>query len=156
MKKILSLTSCILFFFVLVSDNSIAQDKSSKSAKDYIADLSSTDEATVLIAEQWIADNKEKSALPQLHELLRGDKRVSVRLFAAIALGEIADESSTETLNNALLNDPSSDVRYTVLLAIARVGSKSSYDVVQKAKESEQDPFIKDLLIKMEDKLKEK
>jgi len=143
-----------MFMFAMVSDGSMAQDKAKKTAKEYIADLSSSDEATVVSAEEWIADNKEKSALPKLQELLRSDNRVSVRLFAAIALGEIADESSAEILNNALLNDPNADVRYTVLLAIARVGSKSSFDVVQKAKESEQDPFIKDLLNKMEDKLK--
>jgi HEAT repeat protein len=47
-----------------------------------------------------------------------------VRLYAAIALGEIADESAAESLNNALLNDPSADVRYTALLGIARIGSK--------------------------------
>ena len=154
MKKIMLITVCVMFMFAMVSDGSMAQDKAKKTAKEYIADLSSSDEATVVSAEEWIADNKEKSALPKLQELLRSDNRVSVRLFAAIALGEIADESSAEILNNALLNDPNADVRYTVLLAIARVGSKSSFDVVQKAKESEQDPFIKDLLNKMEDKLK--
>lgn len=144
-----------MFMFVLVSDGSMAQDKA-KSSKEYIADLSSSDESTVVTAEEWIADNKEKSALPKLQELLRSDNRVKVRLYAAIALGEIADEAAAESLNNALLNDPSADVRYSALLGIARIGSKSSYDAVQKARESEQDPFIKDLIKKMEDKFKGK
>lgn len=144
-----------MFIFAMVSDGSMAQGKA-KSAKEYIADLSSGDEATVVAAEEWIADNKEKSALPKLQELLRSDNRVKVRLYAAIALGEIADEKSAESLNDALLNDPSSDVRYSALLGIARIGSKSSYDAVQKARESEQDPFIKDLIKKMEDKFKGK
>jgi len=47
-------------------------------------------------------------------------------------------------------------VRYSALLGIARIGSKNSYDAIQKARESEQDPFIKDLIQKMEDKLKGK
>jgi len=145
-----------MFMFAMVSDGSMAQDKAKKTAKEYIADLSSSDEATVVSAEEWIADNKEKEALAKLQELLRGDKRVKVRLYAAIALGEIADEAAAESLNNALLNDPSADVRYSALLGIARIGSKSSYDAVQKARESEQDPFIKDLIKKMEDKFKGK
>jgi len=155
MKKIMLITVCMMFIFAMVSDGSMAQGKA-KSAKEYIADLSSGDEATVVAAEEWIADNKEKSALPKLQELLRSDNRVKVRLYAAIALGEIADEKSAESLNDALLNDPSSDVRYSALLGIARIGSKSSYDAVQKARESEQDPFIKDLIKKMEDKFKGK
>lgn len=145
----------MMFMFFLVSDGSMAQDKA-KGTKEYIADLSNSDESTVVTAEEWIADNKEKSALPKLQELLRSDNRVKVRLYAAIALGEIADEKAAESLNNALLNDPSADVRYSALLGIARIGSKSSYDAVQKARESEQDPFIKDLIKKMEDKLKGK
>ncbi len=147
---------CIVFSCVIVSDGSMAQDKAKKSAKEYIADLSSKDEATVIAAEEWIAENKEKSALPKLQELLRSDNRVKVRLYAAIALGEIAFEDGAESLNNALLNDPSADVRYSALLGIARIGSKSSYDAIQKARESEQDPFIKDLIKKMEDKFKGK
>ncbi|MCX8123131.1 MAG: HEAT repeat domain-containing protein [Spirochaetes bacterium] len=156
MKKIMLLTLCVMFSFVIVSDGGMAQDKAKKSAKEYIADLSSSDEATVVAAEEWIADNKEKTALPKLQELLRSDSRVKVRLYAAIALGEIAKEEGAESLNNALLNDPSADVRYAALLGIARIGSKSSYDAVQKARESEQDPFIKDLIKKMEDKFKGK
>jgi HEAT repeat protein len=156
MKKIMLITVCVMFMFAMVSDGSMAQDKAKKTAKEYIADLSSSDEATVVSAEEWIADNKEKEALAKLQELLRGDKRVKVRLYAAIALGEIADEAAAESLNNALLNDPSADVRYSALLGIARIGSKSSYDAVQKARESEQDPFIKDLIKKMEDKFKGK
>ena len=145
-----------MFMFAMVSDGSMAQDKAKKTAKEYMADLSSSDEATVVSAEEWIADNKEKEALAKLQELLRSDNRVKVRLYAAIALGEIADEAAAESLNNALLNDPSADVRYSALLGIARIGSKSSYDAVQKARESEQDPFIKDLIKKMEDKFKGK
>jgi HEAT repeat protein len=156
MKKIMLITVCVMFMFAMVSDGSMAQDKAKKTAKEYMADLSSSDEATVVAAEEWIADNKEKSALPKLQELLRSDNRVKVRLYAAIALGEIADEAAAESLNNALLNDPSADVRYSALLGIARIGSKSSYDAVQKARESEQDPFIKDLIKKMEDKFKGK
>ena len=153
MKKIMMLTLCIVFSLAIISDSSIAQDTVKKGTKEYIADLSSNDEAVVVAAEEWIADNKEKSALSRLQELLRSDNRVKVRLYAAIALGEIADESAAESLNNALLNDPSADVRYTALLGIARIGSKDSYDAIQKARESEQDPFIKDLIQKMEDKL---
>ena len=154
MKKILIIAVSLLFLATIVSNGIMAQDKVKKSAKEYIADLSSSDEETVVAAEEWIAENKEKSALPKLQELLRSDSRVKVRLYAAIAIGEIAEEESAESLNNALLNDPSADVRYSALLGIARIGSKSSYEAIMKARESEQDPFIKDLIQKMEDKIK--
>lgn len=153
MKKIGLLAVAIVFSLFIIADGTIAQDKAKKTAKEYIADLSSTDEETVIAAQVWIADEKEKSARTKLEELLRSDTRVKVRLYAAIALGEIADERSAEILNNALLNDPSADVRYSALLGIARIGSRSSIDPIKKARESEQDPFIKDLIKKIEEKL---
>ncbi len=122
MKKIVVLLLCVLFSIAIIADGSVAQDKVTKSANEYIADLSSSDEATVVAAQEWIAENKEKKAIPKLQELLRSDNRVKVRLYAAIALGEIADESGVESLNDALLNDPSADVRYSALLGIARIG----------------------------------
>ncbi len=128
--------------------------KETKSAKAYIADLSSEDENTVVQAIDWLGNEKEAASVPELMKLLKSDKRVKVRLFAAIALGLIGDEKSIVTLNEALLNDRSADVRYTVLLAIHRIDPSKSIDALQKAKESESDPYIVDYLTKMEAKIK--
>jgi len=45
-------------------------------------------------------------------------------------------------------------VRYTIVLAIARLGidSKESYNNLLQAKEKETDPFTKDFIVKMEEK----
>ncbi len=94
--------------------------------------------------------------MPQLINLLKNDKRVRVRVYATIALGLIADETSIPALNEALTSDSSSDVRYSVLLAINRINPGKSIDALKNAKETESDPYIKDYLEKMEAKLKEK
>ncbi len=128
--------------------------KESTSAKTYIKDLSSNDENTVIQAADWLGKEKEKGAVSELMRLLKNDKRVKVRVFAAIALGLIGDEKSIETLNEALVNDRNSDVRYSVLLAIHRIDPSKSIDALKKAKESETDPYIRDYLEKMEAKVK--
>jgi HEAT repeat protein len=128
-----------------------------KAGKEtYIADLSSKDENKVVTAAEWLGEKEEKSAVPQLIDLLKNDKRTKVRLYATIALALIGDEACIPTLNDALIGDSSADVRYAVLLAIHRINPAKSLDALKKAKESESDPYIKDYIEKMETKWKEK
>ena len=150
-------TVCIILFIITSSVFLYAQGtKTEKTSKEYIADLSSASDEKVLIeAAQWLANKKEKDAVPGLINLL-SDKRESVRLESAVALGLIAEESSVDALNNALLNDESADVRYAAVLGTMRIGSKKSIDIFKQSKEKETDPFIKDLLAKMEEKAKGK
>ncbi len=129
-------------------------EKQSKSTEDYIKDLSSKDIKTATDAAEWLGKKEEKSAVKPLSETLKNDNREKVRLYAAISLGLIADEKGVDALNNALLQDSSADVRYSALLSIVRIGSKESIDTLKAAKEKEGDPFIKDFLKKMEEKLK--
>lgn len=130
--------------------------KTEKTTKEYIADLSSSsDEKTLIEAAQRLGDKKEKDAVPGLINLL-SDKRESVRIESAVALGLIGEESAAEALNNTLLNDESAQVRYAALLAALRVGSKKSIDVFKQSKEKESDPFMQDLLVKLEEKAKGK
>lgn len=133
-----------------------AEQKKAKSVQEYIADLSSNDEGKIVAAADYLGGEKEKTAVPQLINLLKNDDRPKVRVYASIALGLIGDESSVETLNAALLNDSSADVRYSAVLAISRIGSTKSIDALKAAKEKETDPYIKDYLTKMEAKFKKK
>lgn len=151
MKRILCLVLFIFAAGVLVQ----AQEaKTEKAAKDYIADLSSGgDEKTLVEAAQWLGEKKEKDAIPGLINLM-GDKREAVRVESAVALGLIGEESSVDALNNALVNDESAEVRYAAILATMRIGSKKSIDAYKQSKEKESDPFIKDILAKMEAKAK--
>ncbi len=146
---------CIMLFVVTAGIMVQAQEaKTGKTAKEYIADLSSgSDEKTLIEAAQFVGDKKEKDAVPGLINLL-ADRREMVRMESAISLGLIGEESATDALNNALVNDESAQVRYAAILAVLRIGSKKSIDPLKQAKEKDSDPFIQDLLVKLEAKAK--
>jgi HEAT repeat protein len=150
-------TLCIMLLILTSGAFIYAQEaKSGKTAREYITDLSSSgDENTIIQAERWLGEKKVKDAVPGLINLL-SDKRETVRIEAAVALGLIGEESSVDALDSALLNDESPQVRYAAMLATMRIGSKKSIEAYKQSKEKETDPFIKDLLAKMEDKLKGK
>lgn len=167
MKKI-SVYVCILLMAVSISwaqeeEKAPAKEEAakeepaadtSKGTSDYIKDLSSKDMQTAVKAAEWLGKNEEATAVKPLSNTLKSDNREKVRLYAAISLGLIGNEKGVDALNNALLNDSSADVRYSALLSIVRIGSKESIDTLKKAKEKEGDPYIKDFLKKMEEKLK--
>lgn len=156
MKKV------ILIALIMVSAGLVlnAQDapkeetEKKKSAKEYIADLSADrDEKTIVAAAEWVGKEKNKDAVSGLVNLVT-DKRERVRIESVVALGIIAEENSVEVLNKALLEDSNAEVRYASLLATMRIGSKKSIDAYRQSQQSETDPFILDLLKKMEEKLK--
>lgn len=148
MKKRFFIMSVIL----LISSIVFAAD-----AAKYIADLDpSKDEKTIIAAADWIGENEEGDASKQLIALL-SDSRDKVRVHAVMALGLIGDEANLEPIHNALLNDKYSTVRYAAVLSVMRINKREkSEPVLRKAKETETDPFIKDLLTKMEEKAKGK
>jgi HEAT repeat protein len=144
----------VLLAFVAVAMVHAQEARAEKTSKEYIADLTTGgDEKTVIEAAQWLGNKKNKEAVPGLVSLM-SDKRVNVRIESAVALGLIGEESAADALNNALLNDESAEVRYAAILATMRIGSKKSIDVYRQAKEKESDPFIQDILAKMEEKAK--
>lgn len=155
MKKVL-LTALILVAAGLVvnaQDAKKDETEKKKSAKEYIADLSADkDEKVIVTAAEWLGKEKTKAAVPALVNLVT-DKRERVRIESVVALGLIAEENSVDVLNKALLEDASAEVRYASLLATMRIGSKKSIDAYKQSKQSETDPFILDLLKKMEEKM---
>ena len=158
MKRILF---SIISVFIMVSFLSAEEEKKdvNKDTKDYISDLSSKDEDTVVKAIDWLGKEEEGSAVPKLINLIKNDQRMKVRLYAVIALGLIKDEKTVKDLEQTLLNDQSPEVRYSSILAITKIGSddwKRTMDVFEKVKKSESDPYIKDYLTKMEAYYKEK
>lgn len=125
-------------------------------ADKYIADLDpAKDENTIVQAADWLGEKKEESAVGKLVGLLT-DSRDMVRLHSVMALGYIGEEEAVDALNNILLSDKNATVRYAALLSTVRIGSDKSVEVWKKAKESETDPYIKDFLLKMEEKAKGK
>jgi HEAT repeat protein len=143
---------------VLAADAPKDAKKADKTAVEYVADLSSSDEATVIAAEDWIGQKKEKTAKDKLLDLLKSDNRELVRINAAVALSLIADKTTAEPISGFILEESSADVRYAEALAVFRIGvdSKKAIDNLKAAREKETDPYIKDLVAKMEEKLKTK
>ncbi|HSV96199.1 MAG TPA: HEAT repeat domain-containing protein [Spirochaetota bacterium] len=143
----------------LMASVSFAQDSGKakqKSTQEYIADLSSKDEAAVVAAADKLGDDGEKQAVPSIALVIKNNSSAKARMHACVALGLIGDESGIHALNEALLNDSSADVRYAAILAISRIGSTKSIDALRAAREKETDPYIRDYIDKMEAKMKKK
>ena len=160
MKKVLVALFIAAFSSAAVFAADAAADKkpANKDAKQYIADLSSTDEATVIAAEDWLGTEKEKAATTKLLDLLKNDKNVRVKTYAAVALGLIGEKETAEPISDLVLAENSADVRYSMLLAMMRIGgdSKKFLDNLTAARDKETDPFIKDFVAKMEAKYTKK
>ena len=143
-------------FIIMLTIMSISTMVFAQDAKKYIADLDpSKDENTIIKAADWLGDNKEKDANKKLVALL-SDRRDMVRLHAVQALGYIGEKDSVDPLNNTLLNDKNATVRYAALLSTMRIKDDKSVAVWRQAKEKETDPFIVDLLTKLDAKDKGK
>lgn len=121
----------------------------------YLADLDpAKDETTIVKAADWCGEQKEDDAVKKLVALLT-DSRDMVRLHSVMALGYIGEEDAVEALNNILLSDKNATVRYAALLATVKIGDREKSEPAwKKAKDSETDPYIKDFLLKMEEKAK--
>lgn len=150
----------LIFAMLLCSTFAIAADQTApaKGEKEYISDLSSDDEALVLSAADWLGAQKSKNAVASLLPLLKTGKSESIRINAAVALGLIGDKTSAEPITEAILSEGSADVRYAEVLAVSRIGidNTKSYDNLMAARDKESDPFIKDFVVKMEEKFKGK
>jgi HEAT repeat protein len=160
MKKILVALFVVAFSSAAVFAADAPADRKTpdKNAKQYIEDLSSPDEATVIAAEDWLGQQTERGATVKLLDLLKTDQRVRVRMYSAVALGLIADKDTAEPISGFLLSEQSADVRYSMVLAIMRIGGGSQQTIsnLTAAREKENDPFIKDFVTKMEAKYSKK
>lgn len=144
----------LFIMFIILSISSIVFAASDKDK--YIANLDpSKDEKIIVEAADWAGDQKEEDAAKKLAALLT-DNRDMVRLHAVMALGYIGGDDYIDSINNLILNDKNSSVRYAAVLSTMRIKSDKSIAVWKKAKETETDPFISDLYKKMEEKDKGK
>ena len=139
-------------FIIMLTIMSISSIVFAQDAKTYIADLDpSKDENTIIKAADWLGENKEKGASTKLVALLT-DRRDMVRLHAVQALGYIGEKDYVGSLNQVILNDKNPTVRYAALLSTMRIKDDKSVPVWRQAKEKETDPFVLDLLSKLEAK----
>ena len=127
-----------------------------KTADQYIADLNPTNDAAVIItAAGWLGKNKQDKAIQALLPLLE-DSRENVRLHAVMALGNIGKEDAIDGVNRRLVTDESADVRYAAALATVRIASPKSIPAWKEARDKETDPYIRDFLTKMKEKVEKK
>lgn len=146
MKKLFFTLITLIFSVSILS-------AASKSADEYIADLSSANDANVImIAASQLGKDKETKAIPALLALLNDD-REDVRLSAVIALGYIGKEEAVEGINVRLVSDESSNVRYAAAVATVQIASTKSIGAWKEARDKETDPFIRDFLTKMKEKV---
>jgi HEAT repeat protein len=152
MEKFMKKRLFAMFIILSISSIVFASD-----ADKYIADLDpAKDEKTIIQAADWVGEKKEEDAAKKLVALL-SDGRDMVRLHAVMALCYIAEDEYLDSLHNVVLTDKNSSVRYAAVLSVMRINKPDkSKPVFLKAKETETDPFIKDLFAKMEEKEKGK
>lgn len=159
MKKLMAGLFVFAFSCAVFAADAPAEKKApEKTAKQYIEDLSSSDEATIIAAEDWLGQKQEKGATTKLLDLLKADKRINVKTYAAVSLGLIGEKETAEPISELVLTEQSADVRYAMLLAMMRIGGESSKFVANltAARDKETDPFIKDFVSKMEAKYNKK
>jgi len=152
MEKFMKKRLFIVLIILSISSIVFAAD-----ADKYIADLDpAKDEKTIIQAADWVGEKEEENAAKKLVALL-SDARDMVRLHAVMALGYIGEEDTLDSLHNTILTDKNSSVRYAAVLSVMRFNKREkSEPVLRKAKETETDPFIKDLLTKLDEKAKDK
>ena len=151
----------VVVLTVLFSVSSLFANTTTQSA---IEDLDSEDVAKVIAAADFLGSEKEAkksaSAVPKLSErTTHADSKV--RVHSVIALGNIAkdlkeNEEAVVALSAVLTNEKIAEVRYAALLAAIKIDAKKFEDTLKQISETEEDPIIKDLLSKIEEKSSKK
>ncbi|TGK07496.1 HEAT repeat domain-containing protein [Leptospira semungkisensis] len=154
-KSILSL----VIFTTLILASSVAAEK---STEDYIKSLSSGSDQDKIEAANYLGSKKEKSAIPELINLLNRSNDSKVAVPAEIALGLIAEPGdATIALKNKIISSDSGDIVYTALAALLNIVIKSEKveDATREAvefadKNRRSDEFVADFLNVLNKKLK--
>ncbi len=127
-----------------------------KIDSDYIQDLSSKDSYLQIKACEYLSSKKDTSALPALKELVENETAdVSARISSVKALVLISEEK--EDLGEFLIKitDTSSivaPVRYATFISVVELKLENQKKKIQSLvtkMETNQDPYIKDLALKL-------
>lgn len=132
-----------------------------KSVEDHIKTLSSGSESEKIESALYLGDKKEKSAVPELINLLNRSNDPKVAVPAEIALGQIAEPGdATIALKNKIISSDNGDIVYTALAALLNIVIKSETveDATKEAveyadKNRRSDEFVADFLNVLNKKL---
>lgn len=133
-----------------------------KSTEDHIKALSSGSDQEKIEASLYLGDKKEKSAIPELINLLNRANDPKVAVPAGIALGQIGEAGdSTIALKNKVISSDNGDIVYTALVSILNIVIKNekAEDAAKEAlefadKNRRSDEFVSDFLNVLTKKLK--
>ncbi|MGJ4754098.1 HEAT repeat domain-containing protein [Leptospira kmetyi] len=135
-----------------------------KSTEEHIKTLSSGSGSDSEKYESAVAlgKNKEKSAIPELINLLNRNNEPKIATAAAIALGRIAEPGdATIALKNKIISSENGDIVYASLASLLNITTKSekledstkeAFEYADKNRRS--DEFVSDFLDLIKKKLK--
>ncbi|RHX81928.1 hypothetical protein DLM76_08185 [Leptospira yasudae] len=133
-----------------------------KSTEEHIKSLSSGSDSEKYESAVALGKNKEKSAIPELINLLNRNNEPKVASAAAIALGRIAEPGdATIALKNKIISSENGDIVYASLASLLNITTKNEKveDSTKEAfeyadKNRRGDEFVSDFLDLIKKKLK--
>ncbi|EMO29337.1 HEAT repeat domain-containing protein [Leptospira noguchii] len=133
-----------------------------KSTEEHIKSLSSGSDSEKYESAVALGKNKEKSAIPELIQLLNRNNEPKIATAAAISLGKIAEPGdSTIALKNKIISSENGDIVYASLASLLNIttknekiedSTKEAFEYADKNRRS--DEFVADLLDLIKKKLK--
>ncbi|WP_061252049.1 HEAT repeat domain-containing protein [Leptospira interrogans] len=149
----------ILMFAVFFTSGALLAEK---STEEHIKSLSSGSDSEKYESAVALGKNKEKSAIPELIQLLNRNNEPKIATAAAISLGKIAEPGdSTIALKNKIISSENGDIVYASLASLLNIttknekledSTKEAFEYADKNRRS--DEFVADLLDLIKKKLK--
>ncbi|EMN49360.1 HEAT repeat protein [Leptospira interrogans str. L1207] len=149
----------ILMFAVFFTSGALFAEK---STEEHIKSLSSGSDSEKYESAVALRKNKEKSAIPELIQLLNRNNEPKIATAAAISLGKIAEPGdSTIALKNKIISSENGDIVYASLASLLNIttknekledSTKEAFEYADKNRRS--DEFVADLLDLIKKKLK--
>lgn len=141
----------ILAFAVFFMSGALLAEK---STEEHIKSLSSGSDSEKYESAVALGKNKEKSAIPELIQLLNRNNEPKIATAAAISLGKIAEPGdSTIALKNKIISSENGDIVYASLASLLNIttknekledSTKEAFEYADKNRRS--DEFVADLL----------
>ncbi|APH40398.1 HEAT repeat protein [Leptospira interrogans serovar Copenhageni/Icterohaemorrhagiae] len=149
----------ILMFAVFFTSGALFAEK---STEEHIKSLSSGSDSEKYESAVALGKNKEKSAIPELIQLLNRNNEPKIATAAAISLGKIAEPGdSTIALKIKIISSENGDIVYASLASLLNIttknekledSTKEAFEYADKNRRS--DEFVADLLDLIKKKLK--
>ncbi|ASV08737.1 hypothetical protein B2G50_06890 [Leptospira interrogans serovar Canicola] len=149
----------ILVFAVFLTSGALFAEK---STEEHIKSLSSGSDSEKYESAVALGKNKEKSAIPELIQLLNRNNEPKIATAAAISLGKLAEPGdSTIALKIKIISSENGDIVYASLASLLNIttknekledSTKEAFEYADKNRRS--DEFVADLLDLIKKKLK--